>query len=95
MRSPSDATWQEWLNHDVVEMAGQYLDALQSLRAIQFDCGDADGLQTPNLILSAQLKKLGVAHLYEKYPGDHVNKIRERVETRLLPFFSEFLKTQL
>ena len=33
----------------------------------------------------------GIEHTFEEYQGNHINKLAERVEERLLPFFSENL----
>ena len=35
-----------------------------------------------------------IEHLYESYEGDHLNRIAERIETKALPFFSEYLTFQ-
>jgi hypothetical protein len=37
------------------------------------------------------LTNFGVTHTYEEYEGDHTNKVYERVETSVLPFFSKHL----
>ena len=33
----------------------------------------------------------GVTHTYEEYDGDHTNKVFERIEQNVLPFFSKHL----
>jgi len=37
------------------------------------------------------LTKLRVPHYYEEYDGDHTNKVRERIEQNVLPFFARNL----
>jgi S-formylglutathione hydrolase len=37
------------------------------------------------------LKRFGVAHTYETYEGDHGNRIPQRLEEKVLPFFSKQL----
>ena len=37
------------------------------------------------------LTRLRIPHYYEEYDGDHTNKVRERVERNLLPFFAKNL----
>lgn len=59
-----------------------------------FDAGDHDAF--PDIPLaSAELDRIltgkGVAHSFEIFRGTHGDRIRERVETRLLPFFSRTL----
>ena len=42
--------------------------------------------------LSDELTARGIAHTFEVHAEDtHVNRLRERIETRLLRFFSEVL----
>jgi hypothetical protein len=41
--------------------------------------------------LDQALTRLGIAHVYEEYDGDHTNRRAERIELRVLPFFSEHL----
>jgi hypothetical protein len=38
--------------------------------------------------------RLGVAHRFETYEGNHTNRVRERFETKVLPFFSEQLRAE-
>lgn len=71
----------------------------QKLRSVlwAFDAGDRDAF--PDIPTSAaELHKVltmkVVPHTYETFHGTHGDKIRERVETRLLPFFSRALKHQ-
>jgi hypothetical protein len=37
------------------------------------------------------MTRLRIPHSYEEYDGDHTNKVRERVEFQVLPFFSKNL----
>jgi S-formylglutathione hydrolase len=37
------------------------------------------------------LNAYGIKHDWETYEGDHGNRLRERIETGMLPFFSEHL----
>ena len=71
---------------------------LESLRfqpgrgyAISIDVGAAD----PSLALTRQLHgamtKLRIPHAYEEYDGDRANRIRERIESSVLPFFARNL----
>ncbi|GAB4470170.1 MAG: alpha/beta hydrolase-fold protein [Anaerolineae bacterium] len=68
-----EEVWARWLALDPVLIASQHLDALRSLRAFYFDCGDQDEY---NLFLGARrlhrlLKDSGIAHFYEEYEGGH------------------------
>jgi enterochelin esterase-like enzyme len=52
------------------------------------DVGTADPLLGSNRQLHDAMTRLRIAHAYEEYDGDHTNKVRERIERNLLPFFS-------
>jgi len=63
------------------------------LRGVTFDVGRSDQL-VPTAALAAidsALTRAGVTHTFETYDGDHVNRVRQRVATRVLPFFSRTL----
>jgi enterochelin esterase-like enzyme len=50
-----------------------------------------DSLLPANQQLHAALTKLRIPHSYDEYDGDHTNKVRERIERSVLPFFSKNL----
>ena len=72
-------------------MLDQYVPALKSMRAIALDVGDRDPFVTTNRQLADMLTRVGIAPTLEVYEGDHGNRLRERFETRVLPFFSRQL----
>ena len=89
-----EAVWQKWLAHDPVALFASHQENLRQLRAIQFDCGISDqiaGLLAANRLFAQALTKAGILHRYEEYDGDHSSGIRKRLETKVLPFFSEVL----
>ena len=61
--------------------------ALKSMRAIALDIGDRDPFVGTNRQLSEALTRLGIANSFDVYPGDHMSAVRERFETKVLPFF--------
>lgn len=72
-------------------MVDQYINNLRQLN-ISFDVGDADPNINANLRrLDATLTSYGVKHSFEIYEGNHGNRIPERFETKVLPFFSSAL----
>jgi S-formylglutathione hydrolase FrmB len=81
----------KWLANSPLLMADQYVPSLKRYRAIAIDVGDADPLGADNVSLDATLTRLGVAHAFEQYEGDHGNRVRERFATKVLPFFSQYL----
>jgi hypothetical protein len=52
----------------------QNVPALQSYRGIMPDVCNEDGLDASNTQFAAALKRLGVPHHYEVYPGNHGNR---------------------
>jgi len=73
-------------------MVDQYIGNLRRLR-IAFDVGNADPNIARNLTrLDSVLTSYGVKHQFEIYEGNHTNRIPERFETKVLPFFSKALK---
>ena len=93
-----DSIWDKWLKHDPLYLLPSYKDSLMQLKAIQFDVGTNDsdaGFITGNRNFSQALNDLGIPHTFEEYDGDHTNKLAERIETKLLPFFSANLSKHL
>ena len=88
-----DSIWQKWLQYDPYTLLPFYKDSLLKLQAIQFDCGINDDPEfiDANRNFSAALNDLGITHVFEEHDGDHSNKLAERIETKLLPFFSAYL----
>lgn len=73
-------------------MIDQYIMNLRGLRAIAFDAGDKDERIAATIgTLDQVLNDYGVPHTYEVYEGDHVSGIADRLQTKVLPFFSKHL----
>lgn len=87
-----EGIWQRWLIHDPVAMVAEGQVRTQELAAIHFDCGTADEVLVDSRAYADALTAAGVAHVFETYDGGHLNRIAERVETRMLPFFSAELE---
>jgi enterochelin esterase family protein len=67
--------WSRWLNHDPLRMAQGHVAALRRLRLLYLDCGRRDEF---NLLwgarqLTAELRRLRVAHLYEEFDDGHMD----------------------
>jgi putative tributyrin esterase len=58
------------------------------LPAIRFDCGSEDELIEHNRELSRSLKRAGVNHIYEEYPGGHSWGYWENHLADMLRFFA-------
>ena len=77
-----------------IAMARMHVDGLRKL-AIVFDAGDADALTDIPVnvrTLDSFLTAHDVPHVAEIYPGTHGSRIRARIETKVLPFFSRELR---
>jgi S-formylglutathione hydrolase FrmB len=76
----------------------QYRDNLKKLRGIALDVGDVDEfthIRIGSAKLSNALSEQEIPHFFEIYKdGDHGNKIRERFDTKLMPFFTAVLEKQ-
>jgi hypothetical protein len=65
---------------------------LKQFKAIALDIGLQDNLITSNRVLVERLTRFGIPHTFETYEGDHGNRIPERLEHHVLPFFSGVLR---
>jgi S-formylglutathione hydrolase len=80
-----------WVSNAPLEMLDQYVSNLKKYYAVAIDIGTSDTLLASNRQLHDALTRLRVPHAFEEYDGDHTNKVRERIERNLLPFFSKNL----
>jgi S-formylglutathione hydrolase FrmB len=83
----------KWAANAPLAMLDQYIPGLKKLHAIAFDIGNQDEAVQPRTIreLDEILTRSGVTHTYETYEGTHSSRIPERLETKVLPFFSSNL----
>ena len=82
----------KWAANAPLAMVDQYLGNLKRMRGIAADAGDMDNQIAGTVrTLHEMLEANGVPHLFEIYQGNHVNRISERVETKVMPFFSTHL----
>jgi enterochelin esterase-like enzyme len=81
----------KWIANSPLVFVDQYVPSLRSMRAIALDIGDRDPFVTTNRQLADALTRLDVPHTFEVYEGDHGNRLRERFEMHVLPFFSRHL----
>ncbi|MDP9421774.1 MAG: esterase family protein [Pseudomonadota bacterium] len=82
----------KWSANAPVAMVPQYLPALRSLTAIGIDTGDKDFVRPDDEAIHAELLKFGIAHDWELYEGDHGNRVSERLEKVVFPFFARHLQ---
>jgi S-formylglutathione hydrolase len=78
----------KWAANAPLAMVHQYVPALKKYKAIAMDAGDKDlGINNTVKALDRILSEYGIRHTSEIYGGDHVNRIAERLVTKVLPFF--------
>jgi len=86
---------QEWAANAPLVTVHQHVRDLKSLDAIAFDAGDQEqfgGILPSVQALHQVLDGYGIPHSTEIYPGDHVNRIGARLQSKVLPFFGAHLK---
>lgn len=83
---------QKWAANMPLTTLDQYIGNLRQLHAIGFDAGSKDPDIAASLkVLDAELNKYKIVHNFEIYDGTHTSKIGERIETKVLKFFSDNL----
>jgi len=82
-----------WDTHSPVLMVPRFRDNLLRMRAIQCDMGLQDRMVPPGEIaaLDTAFAQAAVPHVFETYAGGHVDRVGERLATRVFPFFSRVL----
>jgi hypothetical protein len=71
------------------------VEALQSLRGLAFDTAFDDEfahIPAATKAFSDSLEALEIPHVYEVYAGDHRNRMRERLATKILPWIDARLE---
>jgi hypothetical protein len=84
----------KYLANSPLAMLDQYYSNLKKYTAIFVEVGTMDTLAESNRQLDRAMTQLGVPHTFETYEGDHTNRVPERIEMNVLPFFSKTLTTK-
>lgn len=68
-----EEVWNQWKQHDPLELVDSHTDALEQLNTFYFDCGNRDefNLHLGNRLLSDKLHNLDISHTYEEFDGGH------------------------
>lgn len=85
----------QWAANAPLAMVHQYLPALEKFRALHIDAGTRDFsiVETVHQ-LHRILNDYEVPHVTEEYEGDHVNRIHDRLISKVMPVFSEHLTSR-
>ena len=81
----------KWAANSPLVMVAQYAAGLKTMTAIASDVGDKDGLLKDDTAIHEELGRFGVTHSFEVYDGNHVSRIAERFDSKVLPFFAQHL----
>jgi len=82
----------KWDANRPLNSLDQYIFNIKKLKAIAFDAGTRDVSIAESIkTLDKELNKYGIKHFFEIYEGDHINRVAERIEKKMLQFFSENL----
>lgn len=81
----------KWAANAPLAFIHQYVPNLRRYRGIALDVGDRDGLRTDTGKLHDVLDVYGIANTFEVYSGDHTNRLGDRFQNHVLPFFSTHL----
>jgi enterochelin esterase-like enzyme len=90
---PQPAVYADYAAGALTSLIHQYVPELKSYAAIGIEIGDEDFLLGDNTTMHALMTSYGVGHSFETYDGDHVNRLPQRFEGNMLPFFSEHFET--
>lgn len=84
--------WKRWLANDPIFMVKEYRKNLKTLKGIFIDCGwrDQYRIHYGCRILSRELRKYGVPHVYQEFDGTH-SGIDHRMDVSL-PFLYRALR---
>ncbi|UFH57093.1 alpha/beta hydrolase family protein [Spirosoma sp. KNUC1025] len=89
---PQPLVTSKWTANAPLAMIDQYISNLKQLNSVAFDAGNRDQSIAASIkVLDQVLTNYQIAHTYEEYEGDHINRIAERIEQKMLPFFSKSL----
>jgi len=77
-----------WDANAPLAMLDQYVTSLKQIHAVALDVGTKDTLMASIQELDARLTLFGVPHTFETYDGNHISGIQERLEEKVIPFFS-------
>src|SRR5262249_48683582 len=82
----------KWVANSPLAMLDQYVPNMKKYSAIAMDIGLQDTLLQSNQQLDQAMTRLGIPHTFETYEGNHNNHLADRIEGKVLPFFSRHLK---
>jgi S-formylglutathione hydrolase len=83
---------QKWDANRLLNNLDQYIFNIRKFKALGFDAGNRDfSIAASIRTLDSVLNKYSIDHFFEIYEGDHINHVAERIEKKMLGFFSRNL----
>ena len=83
----------KWAANAPLATIDQYIANIRRLKALGMDAGTEDRVIAATVrTLDRVLTDYGIAHEFEIYEGDHLNHVADRIETKMLPFFTKNLR---
>jgi enterochelin esterase-like enzyme len=82
----------KWTANAPLAFVDQYVGGLRRYRGIAIDVGDQDWLRMDAKQLHQVLDLHGIANTFDEYAGDHTNRLGDRFQNHVLPFFSGHLQ---
>jgi len=83
----------KWQANAPLAMIDQSIPNLRRYKAIGMDAGTKDQpIATTVQTLDRILTDYAIPHVYETYEGNHINRIAERLQKKVLPFFATNLQ---
>jgi len=80
-----------WAANAPLAFIHQYIGNIRRYDAIAIDVGDQDGLRADTEKLHEVLDAYGIANSFQVYAGDHTNRLGDRFQNHVLPFFGAHL----
>lgn len=92
---PQPMVTAKWAANAPLATLDQHIATIKQLHALAFDAGSKDESIAANIkVLDGMLTNYKIPHTYEEYDGDHINRIAERIEQKMLPFFTTNLSVK-
>ena len=81
----------KWIANSPLAMLDQYAANIKRYKAVALDVGLQDTLLNSIREMDASLTRLQIPHTFETYEGDHSNHLKDRIELKVGPFFTQHL----
>ncbi|MDX2150031.1 MAG: alpha/beta fold hydrolase [Bryobacteraceae bacterium] len=83
----------KWAANAPLAMVDQHVFGLKAMKGIGLDAGTQEGSITATTRqMHEVLERYGIAHAFEIYEGNHTNRVGERIEKVMAPFFGKHLE---